>query len=186
MGFLKGLMDKLDMYGNDESYDDFEAKEVARKKSAAPDNVAPIHNDNGPIKRHTASNYGTSTFVEKNRNNEKSLRMVRPQGSKIVPLQTMNDGLELCVIKAHSFDETQDICDAILSGCCAIVNLQEVDVDLAQRILDFVMGAVYSINGKIMPITEEIYIIAPENVDVSGDVQDILVRTGYDLSAINR
>ncbi len=132
---------------------------------------------------HISERYGSSTYIE-GREDSKRLRIERPEGSKVVPLKTTDHGLEVCIMKCNSFDESQDICDVILSNCCAIVTLSGIDLALAQRIMDFVSGSVYSLNGKLYQIHDCIFFIAPGNVDVSGDYNDILEQTGYNLSLL--
>lgn len=134
---------------------------------------------------HTASNYGSSTYIE-SIDNKKTLRMERPEGSKVVPIKTTREGLEVCVMRPHNFEDSQDICDVILSNCVAIVNLEENDINVSQRIMDFISGAVYSLNGKLFQISDLIFIAAPGNVDVSGDYNDILAQTGYDVPLLNK
>jgi len=53
-------------------------------------------------------------------------------------------------------------------------------------IMDFISGAVYSINGKLFQISDLIFIAAPGSVDVSGDYNDILAQTGYDVPLLNK
>ena len=136
-----------------------------------------------PKKAHVSSEYGTSTYIE-GREDSKRLRIERPDGSKVVPLKTTDHGMEVCVMKPKTFDDSQDICDVILSNCCAIVTLSDIDLALAQRIMDFVSGSVYSLNGKLYQIHECIFFIAPGNVDVSGDYDEILEQTGYNVSLL--
>ncbi len=138
---------------------------------------------NQPKKAHVSSEYGTSTYIE-GREDSKRLRIERPDGSKVVPLKTTHHGLKVCVMKCKTFDDSQDICDVILSNCCAIVTLSDIDLALAQRIMDFVSGSVYSLNGKLYQIYDCIFFIAPGNVDVSGDYDDILEQTGYNVSLL--
>lgn len=167
--------------------DRIERLERPRSTTAASES-RPSASENSPQtkKIHSSSNYGTSTYIDESRTNGKSLRMVRPEGQKVVPLKTMRSGLEVCIIKPKTFEESQDICDVLLSECVAIVNLEGNDYALAQRIMDFISGAVYSINGKLFPISELIYILAPGNVDISGDYDDILMSSGFDVPILGK
>ncbi|MCR5829574.1 MAG: cell division protein SepF [Lachnospiraceae bacterium] len=136
-----------------------------------------------PQKAHVSDFYGTSTYIE-GKEDSKRLRIEHPNGSKVVPLKTTNKGSKVCVMKPKFFEDSQDICDVILSDCCAIVILNTEDLVLSQRIMDFVSGAVYSLNGKLFQISDSIVFVAPENVDVSGDYNDILEQTGYNVSLL--
>lgn len=203
-GIIRGLLDSLHLSDDDESFADFERKENAKQaRSAARSSSesqpqrrssepAPSRftasSDTEPSQRrpaHTSSNYGTATYIE-NKNNSKSLRMERPEGSKVVPIRTTPAGYEVCVMKPRNFEDSQDICDVLLSNCVAIVNLEDNDLTVSQRIMDFISGAVYSINGKLFQISELIFIAAPDAVDVSGDYNDILAQSGYDVPLLNK
>lgn len=201
-GFLKGLLDVLKLPEDDESFEEYEQTKEAPVKKASGSNQSvsrssdtsraerkPAYSEQRPSasqdnvkKAHTSSNYGTSTYIESH-NNSKTLRMERPEGSKVVPLKTIR-GFEVCCMKPHNLEDSQDICDVLLSGCIAIVNLEDNDLEISQRIMDFISGAVYSANGKLFQISDPIFLIAPDNVDVSGDYDDILAQTGFDVPLI--
>ena len=204
--FFKQLMDTLKLQDDDESFAAYEnsvnSKRKAAESSSRPEfsakapqrsssiptsgrNTAPTGDGTQIKKAHSASNYGSSTYIE-SRNNSKTLRMERPEGSKVVPIKTTRDGLEVCVMKPKNFEDSQDICDVLLSNCVAIVNLEDNDIVVSQRIMDFISGAVYSVNGKLFQISDLIFIAAPGAVDVSGDYNDILAQTGYDVPLLNK
>ncbi len=199
--FFKRILETLKMPEDDDTYEDYELENEkkdarsdkkavgserpsSRSTSAKTSTAAPASPaiGNTPVRKatHTQSNYGTSTYIEGSSNN-KTLRMERPEGSKIVPLKTTSSGLEVCVMKPKSLEDSQDICDVLLSNCVAIVNLEDNDLALSQRIMDFISGAVYSINGKLFQISNLIFITAPGSVDVSGDYNDILAQSGFDV-----
>ena len=60
-------------------------------------------------------------------------------------------------------------------GKGAIMKLGEgLDVDVAQRIIDFTSGGCYAIGGHLQKVSGYIFLVTPKNVDISGDLQDIL------------
>ena len=86
---------------------------------------------------------------------------------KVVPMnRTM---MEVSIIKPTTFEDSQNICNMLLSGRPVVVNLEGLDPDDAQRIMDFISGCIYSIKGQYHQISKYIFIITPENVDISGD-----------------
>ncbi len=58
-----------------------------------------------------------------------------------------------------------------------MLNLEGLDVAIAQRIIDFSSGSTYAINGNLQKISNYIFIITPASVDISGDFQEILSGT---------
>ncbi len=81
---------------------------------------------------------------------------------------------EVCVIKPKKFDESLEIVDALLDNCTVILNLEGLDITLAQHIIDFIAGASYSVNGSLQKVSTYIFILTPEGVDITGDSQEIL------------
>lgn len=202
-GFFKSLMDSLKLQDEDEAFEDYE-RSTRSEKAVREDKPKKVQEPvDKPVqqrpsasttgeggsqvrKAFSASNYNTTTYIE-SRGSGKTLRMERDGGrSKVVPIRTTSAGLEVCVMKPKNFDDSQDICDVLLSNCVAIINLEDNELALSQRIMDFIYGAVYSINAKFFQISDRIFIAAPSGVDVSGDYNDILAQTGYDTPILNK
>ena len=82
--------------------------------------------------------------------------------------------MEVCVIKPTSVEEAREITETLLANRTVVLNLEGLDVDVAQRIIDFTSGSCFAINGNLQKISHYIFIITPSSVDISGDFQDIL------------
>ncbi len=98
--------------------------------------------------------------------------------SKITPMRSPKSGsasnVEVCVIKPTSFENTQAIADALLDNSTVILNLEGIDVELAQRIIDFTAGSCYSLGGSLQQVSSYIFILGPFNVEITGDLKNIL------------
>ena len=90
--------------------------------------------------------------------------------------------MEVCVIKPTSFDESREITETLLANRTVVLNVEGLDVDIAQRIIDFASGSCFAINGNLQKISNYIFIITPESVDISGDFQSIM--DSFDISGI--
>ncbi|MGN0334730.1 MAG: cell division protein SepF [Lachnospiraceae bacterium] len=112
--------------------------------------------------------------------NEKESRSASKQAPvKITPLRnrkSSSSGLEVCVIKPGSFEDARDITDTLISGRAVVLNLEGLDVDVAQRIIDYACGTCCAIEGNLQKISNYIFIVTPKSVDISGDLQDILTN----------
>ena len=82
-------------------------------------------------------------------------------------------------------EDTREIADTLLDNSTVILNLEGIDVELAQRIIDFAAGACNSLNGSLQKISSYIFLVTPANVDISGDMQDLL-NTSFDVPIQNR
>ncbi|MDD3279591.1 MAG: cell division protein SepF [Lachnospiraceae bacterium] len=105
--------------------------------------------------------------------------------AKVTPMRKKqgNLNMEVCVIKPNSMEDTREIADTLLANCTVVLNLEGIDVEVAQRIIDFSSGACYSIEGSLQKVSGYIFILTPSNVEISGDIQDIL-NGAFDLPSI--
>jgi cell division inhibitor SepF len=116
-----------------------------------------------------------SEYVKRDRSKDvarlDSARFRTKTDSKIVSFKT---GAQLSVMITYpkEIGEAPSVCDYVKEGSICVVNLEGVDKPVAQRIADFLGGAAYSINGEIERINNNIFIIAPANVHINGDVSD--------------
>lgn len=85
-----------------------------------------------------------------------------------------NAGMEVCVVKPISVDDSREITETLLSGRTVILNLEGMDLEIAQRIIDFISGATFAISGNLQKISNYIFLVTPTNVDITGDLQDLL------------
>lgn len=83
-------------------------------------------------------------------------------------------GMEVCVIKPSSVEEAREITETLLSNRTVVLNLEGLDVDVAQRIIDFTSGSCFAVSGNLQKISHYIFIVTPASVDISGDFLDIL------------
>lgn len=97
------------------------------------------------------------------------------RSSNIVPMRSLpSRSMEVCVSKPVDFNTCQEISDIILSGRAAIINFDAVTTQEAQRIIDFVSGSCYAINGSAKQISDSIVIVTPEDIDITGDLQEMV------------
>ncbi len=96
---------------------------------------------------------------------------------KITPMRQVKksgNGMEVCVIKPTSIEDAREITETLLANRTVVLNLEGLDVDIAQRIIDFTSGSCFAISGNLQKISHYIFIITPAIVDISGDFQEIL------------
>ena len=99
-------------------------------------------------------------------------------GNKVTPMRQpasrRNANMEVCVVKPASVDDSREITETLLAGRTVILNLEGMDLEIAQRIIDFISGATFAISGNLQKISNYIFLVTPTNVDISGDLQDLL------------
>lgn len=77
--------------------------------------------------------------------------------------------LQLKVVKPSSFNEVTQIADYLLEGKTVVLNLEITQKEDARRLIDFLTGVVYSVQGKFKNVAANTFIITPHDVDVTGD-----------------
>lgn len=107
---------------------------------------------------------------------------------KVTPMRPKRSnipaGMEVCVVKPTTIEDAREITDTLLANRTVVLNLEGLDVDVAQRIIDFTSGSTYAISGNLQKISHYIFIITPRSVDISGDFQDLLNAGGtFDVPA---
>lgn len=83
------------------------------------------------------------------------------------PQRQPQGGFKVLVIEPRSFEEVQTIVDQMRARRPVILNLESLDKDLAQKILNFLNGAIYALNGETQRIAQGIFFFAPQGVDIS-------------------
>ena len=84
--------------------------------------------------------------------------------------KTNGNAIELKVVRPESFNAVGQIADYLLNHCTVVLNLEATNKETAQRIVDFLNGVAYAIDGQIKSVTNSTYIITPNNVSVSGEM----------------
>lgn len=87
-----------------------------------------------------------------------------------ISLSGSGTALEMKVVKPQQFDSVTQIADHLLNKRTVVLNLENASKETARRLIDFLSGVAYSIDGSIKKIASNAYVITPSNVDV-GDAQ---------------
>ncbi len=188
------LDDEDDDFLDDE--DDLDEKPKKRffdkfgKKKSTSDDLDDYDLDEEPEREpvQTKSSVRTAAKAPVRQTQDKPVRQT--QSSKITPMRSsrrtgQTPNMEVCVIKPSSMEDTREIADTLVDNSTVILNLEGIDVELAQRIIDFTSGACYSLGGSLQKVSSYIFVLGPYNVDITGDLQNILggsapsVRAGY-------
>ena len=105
---------------------------------------------------------------------EDKVRKLTPKVTPLRQTKKVGAGMEVCVIKPNTVEDAREITETLLANRTVVLNLEGLDVDIAQRIIDFTSGSCFAISGNLQKISHYIFIITPASVDISGDFQDIL------------
>ena len=200
---FKGLLGfmKLSDEDDEDDFDEYEEKErrQPRRRNTYEEQPEPRREvrEKKPQSSFAASRQvesrRASIVVEENDEGEvavtdlKKERFQRTSSSNsIVPLRSrstssMQPISEICIMKPTTFEDSQDVCDVLIQGRAAVINLEGLELMLSQRIMDFISGAVYSLNGKLHQVSGYIFIISPDSFDISGDYLNFIEQSGFEV-----
>lgn len=116
---------------------------------------------------------------------DKTVRKTLPKVTPMRQTKKTGSGMEVCVIKPTSIEDAREITETLLANRTVVLNLEGLDVDIAQRIIDFTSGSCFAISGNLQKISHYIFIITPAVVDISGDFQDIFAAGSFDVPINN-
>jgi len=103
----------------------------------------------------------------------------KPKKNKgqVVSLHTQRQ-MRVSVVEPFSFDDVQGISDHLKNHRPVIVNLEQADPELSRRIVDFVSGTTYALDGSMQKVGKGIFLFVPSNVDIDVDIKEQIKEKG--------
>jgi cell division inhibitor SepF len=154
MGFMDELKKLAKPYAEDEEddFDDFD-------EPAAPSSSRPARSSQAPFVEDLTASSGTD------------------RRNKVVNIHTTAQ-MQVVLVKPDRFDNVSEIAEHLRSKHAVVLNLEATNKDVARRLVDFLSGCAYALDGKIKKVAISTYIITPYNVDIVGDLIDELENNG--------
>lgn len=92
----------------------------------------------------------------------------------VISLQSLQKSSKVILLEPRSYAEVEDIAEHLKNRRSVVVNLQQIERDQGFRIIDFLSGTVYALGGDIQRIGADIFLCAPDNVEVAGKITEFL------------
>ena len=86
---------------------------------------------------------------------------------------------EVVLFHAKTFDDAAKAVDELCKRKAIILNMENIDKALTRRVVDFLSGAVYALNGRVKKVAQSTYLFCPQNMDVTGDLENIKTEDSY-------
>jgi len=99
---------------------------------------------------------------------QKSLNSIKTS-NKVLNIHS-NAQMNVVLFLPTTFEECTEIVDTLKSKRPVVMNISDIDKDLARKIFDFSSGALYALDGHIQQVSKGIFILAPNNVEITGDI----------------
>ncbi|KXG75965.1 cell division protein SepF [Thermotalea metallivorans] len=115
--------------------------------------------------------------VMENHAHEEDVVSIANKKNRVVNIHTTTQ-MKVIVCEPSEFEEAPGIVDNLKSRKPVVINLENLDQEVAKKIFDFLNGAVYALDGNIQKVSKGIFILAPNNVDISGNIREELKNKG--------
>ena len=173
---MKGTVDKLlnlmkltEDEEYDEEYEEYEDDEEEYEEEK-PERFSFFRKKEQPVEEETAA---VKQPFESSREAKKR-RFTATGGSKVISMN--GRGVEVCVIKPKDFVEAQTAADLLQEGRTVVINFEGAELTIAQRSIDFIGGATYALNGSLQAVSSNIFIAAPDSIEVTGDLKNEIMN----------
>ena len=194
MGVLDKFLDAIkvnddyddDEFLDDEFDDDFDDEKPKRRFFKKLEEDDDDLDDYEPRRRAEKQPAPKAAKTAKPQKTVKSPSSASASSSKVTPMRQVKrtgSAMEVCVIKPTNMEDTREIADTLIANCTVILNLEGLDMEVAQRIIDFTSGSCYCIGGSLQKVSSYIFILTPASVDITGDYQQIL-SGAFDIPSI--
>ena len=95
----------------------------------------------------------------------------RKNRDKVVAMPQANaNAIKMVISQPTTFEQSDEICSFLKEKRSVIVNLEYVNKDVARRIVDFISGGVYALDGYIQKISNSIFLVAPSNYEITNEM----------------
>ena len=148
---------------DDDYYDDFDYDDDEPKEPKGPLLKRP--------KAESSQSRRKSSSHVKRQSAQKSTKIMPLKGSKN---KQAGEEMEVCIIRPNTIEDVREITDTLLHDRTVILNMEGVNLDIAQRIIDFTSGSCFAMGGNLQKVSNFIFIITPPNVEISGDIQEFI------------
>ena len=94
-------------------------------------------------------------------------------GSPVLSVNKPAAKQEVVLFRPNSFNDITKAADDLCANRAVVVNMEGVDKAMARRVVDFLSGSVYALQGSVTKIAQSAYLFCPHNMDVLGDLESI-------------
>ena len=164
--------DEYDDYDEEEDYEDsYEEPEPQKRPARKPSRRAPAPAPVQEPEEEEADDYGFAPVAAS------GLSTPAASGfdSKVLSMNSTSNAnkQEVVLFRPNSFNDTSKAADDLRSRKAVIVNMENVDKAMARRVVDFLSGCVYALDGDVKKIAQSAYLFCPHNMDIVGDLETL-------------
>ena len=107
----------------------------------------------------------------------------RKNNNKVVNMQqSQPNAIKMVISQPTTFEQSDEICSFLKERKSVIVNLEYVNKDVARRIVDFISGGVYALDGYIQKVSNSIFLVAPSNYEITNEMAREEIKSKLSVS----
>lgn len=129
--------------------------------------VIGMNNNQSEAEEPDNDDYDVDTYD--NYEEEEEDRKFFGRKGKVVPI-SQAQSIKMVISQPTTFEQSEEICSLLKEKKSVIVNLEYVSKEVARRIVDFISGGVYALDGHIQKISNSIFLIAPTNYEITNEM----------------
>ena len=104
------------------------------------------------------------------------------RGNKKVVSMPQTQAVRMVISQPTTFEQSEEICNFLKEKKSVIVNLEYVNKEVARRIVDFISGGVYALDGHIQKISNSIFLVAPVNYEITNEMAREEIKSKLSVS----
>ena len=105
------------------------------------------------------------------------------RNNKVVNMpQSQSQAIKMVISQPTNFEQSDEICSFLKEKKSVIVNLEYVNKDVARRIVDFISGGVYALDGYIQKVSNSIFLVAPSNYEITNEMAREEIKSKLSVS----
>ena len=114
---------------------------------------------------------------------EDKKRFGRKNNNKVVNMQqSQPNAIKMVISQPTTFEQSDEICSFLKERKSVIVNLEYVNKDVARRIVDFISGGAYALDGYIQKVSNSIFLVAPSNYEITNEMAREEIKSKLSVS----
>ena len=90
-----------------------------------------------------------------------------------------DEGYRITTLHPHSYNDARTIGEHFREGTPVIMNLTEMDDSDAKRLVDFAAGLIFGLRGRIERVTNKVFLLSPEHVEVTAEDKARIAEGGF-------
>ena len=122
-------------------------------------------------------------YEDEDENVEDKKNNIFGRKNKVVSMpQAQTQAIKMVISQPTTFEQSDEICSFLKEKKSVIVNLEYVNKDVARRIVDFISGGVYALDGYIQKVSNSIFLVAPSNYEITNEMAREEIKSKLSVS----